>query len=55
MVRVLLIGGKMFCEAHQEYFREYKDAAGNSFWICLTCDMAEELQEFSKDSKEAKK
>jgi len=42
MPRVLIIEGKMFCEKHQEYFKEYKDQTGNPFWICLSCDIEEE-------------
>lgn len=51
MARILLIEKKMFCEKHQEYLKEYKDVAGKPFWICLTCDMQEELQELNEAKK----
>ena len=37
-----MIDGKMFCEKHQEYYKEFKDMAGNLFWICLSCAVDEE-------------
>ena len=42
MPRILLIEGKMFCEKHQEYLKEFKDRANNPFWICLLCDIEDE-------------
>jgi hypothetical protein len=48
MPRVLLIDGKMFCEKHQEYFKEFKDMANNPFWICITCEVIEEEKEMGK-------